>query len=64
MSDPTFNALLEVYQERGKRVVELEQLCRDMYKKLDTWSYVDKEGNRSFAIDFTDRMQSLGLLEE
>lgn len=60
MTDPTFEALLNHYQERGQRILELEQLCRDIWSVHCTWAKLPTKELGELTI----RMQSLGLLGE
>ena len=64
--------------EQCSRIIELEQLCRDMYKSLDNYSanieaFIDQpvkrmskecaEATHSDVLDYSKRMDALGLLE-
>ena len=59
MSDKTFEALLADYQRRGRRMEDLEELCRDMYAHLDRVGEGDKSGT-SHARPYSRRMRDLG----
>ena len=70
MSDKTFEALLADYQKRGKRMVELEELCRDM--AVAASMLLEEHGCDFFRMQssmsgdrrtFADRLMELGFFD-